>query len=66
MTYAAANARGRGTWHFLVVMPGIKYVLGTHADAPSDIWYSTAGHSYLSGLDAETLRLACEAHPGDV
>lgn len=66
MTYAAANARGEGTWHYCVVIPGTAYVVGTAEDEPEDDWFVNGSYTYMRGLDAESLRLSCEAHPGEV
>jgi len=66
LTWATANARGDGTWHYCVVVPGTRYVVGTAEDEPEDAWYVSGGYSYLRGLDAESLRLECQAHPADV
>ena len=61
-----AISRGRGYLHYFAVIPGTKYVLGTHSSAPTDSWYTDGGYSYLQGLDPESMSIGCVAHPAEV
>ena len=66
MTYLQALAKKRATLEFFVQIGGIKYVIGTSPSAPTDSWYTSAGHSYLRGARMDSINLSCSARPGEV
>lgn len=65
MTYSAAIARGSGVLEVFVRVDGYPYVMGTSPDAPTDSWYTGGGFSYHQGLRVNTLRMGCDARPGE-
>lgn len=65
MSYADAIARGGGTLEAFVRVDGFPYVMGTYASAPTDSWYTDNHFGYHQGLKIDSLRMGCDAHPGE-